>query len=167
MTFNAKEHSRAEQYARKYGISLGDNIGWGVDGVVVFSVDRQVALKALRGEQLYRQELAVYLRLRELDIHQICGFAVPRLLRHDDELWVLEMEVVVPPFVVDFVAASLDRRPEFPIEVERETERNRRAMFGKNWSKVKSLMSGFARYGIYLSDVKPGNITFGKKRKGV
>ena len=33
--------------------------------------------------------------------------------------------------------------------------------FGERWSKVQALMWGFSKLGIYLADVKPGNIEFG------
>jgi hypothetical protein len=47
----------------------------------------------------------------------VLGFNVPQLIGFDDELHVIEMTVVKRPFVLDFAAAYLDVRPEFPEDV--------------------------------------------------
>jgi hypothetical protein len=44
-------------------------------------------------------------------IVDVAGFAVPQLIHHDDRLWVVEMGIVSPPFVLDFAGAYLDLRP--------------------------------------------------------
>ena len=82
-------------------------------------------------------------------------------MNSDDELFVLEMEIVSPPFVLDFAAAYLDRPPDFPAELMNEWELEKQEQFEERWPIVKDLIYSFRQYGIYLSDVKPGNITFG------
>lgn len=83
------------------------------------------------------------------------------MMGHDDELWVIEMSIVQPPFALDFAGAYLDERPDYPRDVIRRWEAEKRRQFGTRWAEVRSLMSAFARHGIYLADVKPGNIELG------
>jgi len=107
---NADALKRAEEYARRRGLTLKAPLGSGADGVVL-STDVATAVKALKYKELYRQELAVYHRLEQKHVDQICGFWVPKLIDHHDEFWVVEIEFVVPPFVLDFATAGVDSDP--------------------------------------------------------
>jgi len=69
---------RVEDYAKFRGLTLEDQLGAGWDGIV-YSTRKPSVIKALRHEQLYHNELAVYRRLRERDVHEVCGLTVPRL----------------------------------------------------------------------------------------
>ncbi len=90
------------------------------------------------------------------------GFTVPKPLRRHDGLLVVEMELVVKPFVVDFASAGVDGPLfEYSAETLAEDEQRRREMFEDRWPTVKKIVAEFRSNGIYLSDVKPGNITFG------
>jgi hypothetical protein len=116
---------------------------------------------ALRYQELYERERDVYLRLHENGIEKLNGFAIPRYISHHDELLVVEMQIVSPPFVVDFAGARLDSPTPFSDEDLEEWEAERTDLFGeKKWDEVCMLLAALRRYGIYLSDVKPGNITF-------
>lgn len=75
------------------------------------------ALKLHEAEESYARERDVYRRLAEHRIDQVCGFDIPAMIDCDDELWVLEMTIVKPPFVFDFAGAWLDWRPEFSDEI--------------------------------------------------
>ena len=88
------------------------------------------------------------------------GFEIPSLINTDDELWIVEMSVVSPPFVLDFAGAALDRRPQYPDDVIEEWQSEKAEQFGDRWPTVRLVMSSFAGLGIYLADVKPGNIEF-------
>ncbi|MGH7200850.1 MAG: hypothetical protein ACREJB_09615 [Planctomycetaceae bacterium] len=114
----------------------------------------------MKYEELYQRELAAYLRLRDRDVDSVLGFAVPRLINHRDELWIIEMEIVSPPFIVDFAGARLDTPWEYPWDVRAEWLREKKEQFEDRWPQVSSLLSAFRGLGIHLSDVKPGNITF-------
>lgn len=102
---------RAELFAAENGRTLIGQLGYGYDGNV-FATERQSAIKVLRFQRLYERERDVYLRLRSRSIIDVAGFAVPQLIHHDDRLWVVEMGIVSPPFVLDFAGAYLDRRAE-------------------------------------------------------
>lgn len=110
---------RAKQYAAEQSRILIGQLGYGYDGSV-FATERQSAIKVLRFERLYQRERDVYLRLRSEAIIDIAGFSVPQLIHHDDRLWVVEMGIVAPPFVLDFAGAYLDRRPDYPDDVMEE-----------------------------------------------
>ena len=93
----------------------------------------------MRFERLYQRERDVYLRLRSQSIVEVAGFAVPQLIHHDDRLWVVEMGIVSPPFVLDFAGAYLDRRPDYPDDVMEEWQAEKLEQFGEErWQIVQS-----------------------------
>ena len=155
----AVEH--ADQFAERNGLTYARELGAGYDGIV-FATDVPSAVKAFRHEALYQNELAVYRRLEEHAVRAVKGFKVPRLLRSDDELWTLEIEWVTPPFVLDFAGARLDEPPPYANdpEVMGPWLAEKREQFGDRWPTVSGVLASFRRLGIYLSDVKPGNIEF-------
>jgi hypothetical protein len=96
-----------------------------------------------------------------LDRRRCRGFAVPQLIHHDARLCVVEMAIVSPPLVLDFAGAYLDRRPDCPNDVMEEWHADKLEQFREERREtVQRIMGHFARIGIYLADVKPGNITF-------
>ena len=87
------------------------------------------------------------------------------MLAYDDALLCIEMEIVAPPFVLDFAGAYLDRRTDYPDDVMEEWQAEKLEQFGEErWKIVQNIMAHFARMGIYLADVKPGNITFAEEK---
>lgn len=150
---------RIEAFMERYDLVRKEELGYGVDGIV-YSTPDQSAVKSFRHLGHYQKERDVYLRLQENDIQKIEGFNIPQLVRHDDELWVIEMEIVQPPFVLDFAGAYLDERPPFTEEQWAEWEADKRELFEDKWPQVQSVMASFRRYGVYLNDVKYGNIEF-------
>ena len=93
---------------------------------------------------------------------RLLEFDVPQLLGSDDELWIVEMTIVSPPFALDFAGAYLDQKPDFPPEVMADWRAEKAEQFGEpHWSRVQALMWAFSKLGVYLADVKPGNIVFG------
>jgi hypothetical protein len=150
---------RAAQYASRCGCVLEKPLGYGFDGTV-FSTNRQSAVKVFKYERLYRRELDVYSRLRHHSVTHLRQFAVPELVGSDDELWIVEMTIVRPPFVLDFAGAYLDRPPDYPHEVMEQWRADKAEQFEDRWPEVQRVMREFAAWGIYLADVKPGNIEF-------
>jgi hypothetical protein len=70
------------------------------------------------------------------------------------------MEVVTRPFVLDFAGAYLDTRPDYTEEVLADWRAEKQEQFGERWPEVQSILWSLERYGIYLSDVTPGNVAF-------
>ncbi|MEK6262742.1 MAG: hypothetical protein AABP62_29445 [Planctomycetota bacterium] len=150
---------RAHRYAAEHHIEIETELGFGFDGIVL-STNRQSAIKSFWHEPLYHRERDVYRRLTALHVTEIMGFKIPRLVQTDDLLWIVEMTIVSPPFVLDFAGAALDRRPQYPDDVLAEWQAEKAEQFGERWPTVRLIMSSFVGLGIYLADVKPGNIEF-------
>ena len=136
-------------------------LGEGKDGGVwVTSVGH--AIKAHERSESYRAERNAYMRFRDVGLDEVSGFAVPMLVGHDDDLLVLEMTVVPPPFVVDFASAAIDVDPEL-IEDEGHTLADMvRERFGdERAGAVLDIREELiARAGVYLSDLHGHNIKF-------
>lgn len=161
-TFYREEYERLQTYVQARGAVLTERFGSGQDGLV-YATNRESAVKCLRFAKLFKNERDVYLRLAEHECDEIAGFAVPRMIDSDDELWIVEMQIVSPPFIVDFAGASLDTRPRIFREMSEEDwaewQEERIEMFGDDWPKVEAVMAELRKMGIHLGDVKPGNIT--------
>ena len=149
---------RSWQYANSRSRKILDPLGGGYDGAV-YSTDAHSAIKIFRYKKLYQRERDVYQRLQELNLFEVCGCRIPRLIDFDDALEVVEMEIVQPPFVLDFAGAYLDQTPEFPEDVYQAWWEEKEEQFGEDWDRVQTIMATFAGRGIHLADVKPGNIT--------
>ena len=149
---------KAEAYAAQHQIEVGRKLGFGWDGIV-FSTSRQSAIKVFRHERFYQRERDVYHRLAERHVVRILGFDVPQLVGFDDDLWIVEMAIVSPPFVLDFAGAYLDQKPDYPLEVLADWMEEKAEQFGERWSKVQAIMWAFSKLGVFLADVKPGNLS--------
>lgn len=91
----------------------------------------------------------------------IRGHAVPVLCDTEDSLCVIEMEIVEPPYILDFAKATIDVPPDFPPEVMREWLHRKSQDFGPHWPAVVAIMDELRnRYGVHLTDLNPGNIAF-------
>ena len=99
----------ADQYAEAKVIEVFVTLplGYGTDGNV-YPTNRNSAVKALKLEKTYLCERNCYQRLAERGVERIEGLSVPRLIDFDDGLLVVEIEIVQPPYVLDFGKAYLD-----------------------------------------------------------
>jgi len=151
---------RAQRYANARHLVLEDTLGYGKDGLV-FRTNRGSALKVFGTDSPYKSERNCYFRLAELQVEEILGHNLPQMLAWSDQLLVIEMTTVTPPYLLDFASARLDWTTEFPPEVLEQWEQDRQEEFGPRWPHVRMIME-FMRdqYGIYLMDVHPRNITF-------
>jgi len=131
----------ARAFAARYHLRLCEPLGSGIHGSVHLVQDNlkggATALKVHHSPEFYSRELAVYFRLRDAGISQVLGFAVPQLIRADDELLGFEMTVVERPYLLDFAGAYLDTVPQFPDEVWAEWEADKREKFGDRWPQVQ------------------------------
>ncbi len=157
---HAEVEERASRYALDRSLALGTQLGFGVHGRV-WATDHKSAVKAYAPSgPHYAREPDIYLRLEERTVTEVRGFHVPQLLGFDDELWVIEMSIVRPPFVLDFAGAYLDEKPDFSEETWEEWETDKQEQFGANWPKVRLILAAFERFGVFISDVTPNNIRF-------
>lgn len=103
----------------------------------VYSTDYNTAVKFLANPESYARERDVYMTLKRLGIEEICSHFVPILVRADDAFLAIEMTVVPPPFLLDFVSAYPESKaPEFPPEVWEDWYAEEAEQFGSNWPKV-------------------------------
>jgi hypothetical protein len=151
----------AERYAAEKGIgvNLNAHLGSGNDGWV-WKSSRPSVIKVLERESKYNTELYCYQRLRDAGVLWIRGFSVPQLVDWSDHLRVIEMTLVIKPYLIDFAKAHFT-----PLELSDETweEWNREGieLFGtQRWKTALSVTRELQAYGIYYYDIKPGNLMF-------
>jgi hypothetical protein len=170
MSANDEPVSRAQVYAAQKGLALRERLGFGIHGIVFVadshretgSSPARCALKALRRAPDYIRERDAYLRLKACGVEAIRGCRVPRLLDYDDDLQIITMTLVTRPFVLDFAGAYLDRAPEFSEEVLADWLADKREQYGSRWPEVQAILAVLETYGIYMEDVRPGNISLGE-----
>jgi len=154
----------ARTFVARHGLRLCEPLGSGIHGSVHLVQDNlnrgATALKLHHSREFYDRELAVYLRLKEAKVSELLGFAVPQLIRADDELLGFEMTVVEKPYLLDFAGAYLDTAPEFSEEVWTEWAADKREKFGSRWPEVQEVIAALEDYGIHLLDINPGNLAF-------
>lgn len=89
-------------------------LGSGEDGSV-WRTSVNTAVKVFYRRKNYETELACYIRLsRWNDVTELSGFSVPTLVADNDELMLIEMGIVTPPWVLDFGKAYIDRPADYP-----------------------------------------------------
>ncbi len=152
--------NRLSEYVSQKENLLVGQLGWGNEGLV-YSTKLKTAIKAYLHDSLYENERNVYVRLLELNVRSVGRFKVPQLIDHSDTLKIVEMSIVSPPFILDFAGAYLDKKPPFDLEQWEEWEREKAEQFEERWDEIRSALSIFRRHGIYVNDVKPGNVEFG------
>lgn len=154
---------RASAYAERRLLRVGRQLGFGKDGTV-FLTDMATAVKVHARREPFERELACYRLQERYGVIDVCGFHVPQLISFDDELLVIEMTVVEPPFLLDFAGAYLRNAPDFPEEVMEQWREEKREQFGERWPEVETAVEWLrTRLGIVLLDIHPWNVSFGKE----
>src|SRR5438876_22397 len=114
-------HHLAQQYAHTRGITLREQLGFGIHGIVFSAEDNAkpgfLAVKFHREDVSFERECRAYRRLQEKRVVRIRGFNVPQLLRVEKEWRAIEMTIVPQPFLLDFAGAWLDQPPDFSEDV--------------------------------------------------
>lgn len=156
---------RFAAYAARRNLGFARFLGSGKDGVVHRMESNAfpgfVAVKSFYKASQFERERDVYRRLRELNIRQVRGFTIPRLLAWDDELLTIEITMVAQPFILDFADARLeDDELEFSDEVWADCNRKLDEDFDDRADEVRRVLAALRNYGVILLDVHPGNIRF-------
>ena len=151
---------RASVYGNRHSLRIEQPLGRGKDGII-FQTSLSTAIKVFDRPDMYTRELACYRRLAGHGVEEVQGHVVPGLVASDDELLVIEMEIVRPPYLLDFADAYLDTGPDFSDEVMEQWYEDKQEQFGEHWEEVQLILAELrGRFGIHLLDVNPGNITF-------
>lgn len=154
----------AQSYASLYDLRLAERLGFGIHGTIFVAENNtkagKTAIKALNSVEFYLRERNAYQRLQAVGITDIAGFNVPQLIRFDDERQVVEMTIVVRPFLLDFAGAYLDAPPQFSEQIWNEWESQKREQFENRWPIVQAALAALEDVDIYMVDVSPTNIAF-------
>jgi hypothetical protein len=142
---------RAEDIYKKYtGVeSVLTVLGSGAEGFVFLSPSA-TAIKVFTYQEKFLNELAVYRRLKQHDVVDLQGVAVPRLVEFDPDLLLIEMTTVQPPYLLDFAQASLDEAFDFPEGGEEEWWKSVAELFDEKFPIAQSVFYELRdKYGIY------------------
>lgn len=140
-----------------------DRLGYGSDGTV-WKTSVPSAVKALYRRKNYEVEVECYRRLKQAGIDKINGLNVLVLEGFDDQLRVIEITFVQPPFFLDFGKVILDRPPADFYDAQKMANAHQewRSLFGSRWKDVNLVLYQLRdRFGIHYLDPRPGNINFG------
>jgi len=157
---NSELRKRAELYAADRGliIDFSRPIGFGNDGCV-WRTHRNSAVKTLESRDSYSRERDCYRRLMDRGVKQVEGLTVPTLLDFDDQLLVVEMRIVEPPFLLDFGKAYLDgTHPYSPEQLQAYYGSLGRHFRVEDLPRVMKICRILRGYGIEYLDAKPKNI---------
>ena len=130
---------RAVEYGFRVGTSVdfATALGIGQEGFVwKTGTERASAIKVFDRQRNYLNEIEIYLILESHEVSEIKGFTIPKLIDFDDELWIIELSIVSPPYLLDFGKASVGFPPPFTAEQMLEYETERKQLFGRNWVLV-------------------------------
>jgi len=135
-------------------------LGFGQDGCVVRTSGFK-ALKAFHRPQNFYCERDSYRRLTDVGWDEVAGLKIPSLLDSDEKFLVVEIGIVSPPFLLDFVKAYLDTPPDYSPEVIEQHEGERSDLFeADQWEIVQRATAELRSIGIYNYDYRPGNFCF-------
>jgi len=150
------------RYCAQHHLQITGKFGAGKDGTV-FQTQSGSAVKVHERLDSYEAERDIYLRLLERNVVEVCGLTVPVLLNFDDDLRVLEMQMVSPPYLLDFASAWLDKPPDFSREVINEWHQRLRESFGERFPDIMHVLETLANEaGVYMLDIHPHNVKFEK-----
>jgi hypothetical protein len=132
-------------------------LGSGMGGVVFLAPDLRSAIKVHHHPEGFETEVEAYKRLKKARITKVRGLTIPRMRAHATDLLLIRMDVVRPPFLLDF-AGALFHPPDFDTDAIAGWHANLEFLFGRNVSIVYDVYHLLSRHGIYYMDFRPSNI---------
>lgn len=149
---------RAEALARKY---IGSpvpltRIGWGVSGFVFRTADRRV-LKLHKRQEGFDTEVRAYQMLRRRGMVRVNGLNIPTLYGKREVERIVLMDLVQPPFLLDFAGVHF-RPPDFEESVVEYQHGQVRQWYGPNAHIVYAACESLKKIGIYYTDIRTSNI---------
>ncbi len=90
---------------------------------------------------------------------EIYGYTIPTLIDFSNDLMVIEMSVVQPPYIIDFGKAYLHSPPpHFSEQTMADWYAEKQELWGEHWPEIRSILNRLRALGIYHLDPRPGNI---------
>ncbi|MEX2173057.1 MAG: hypothetical protein WD872_01760 [Pirellulaceae bacterium] len=155
---NPEVHRRASLYAESTRIAIDSAPFDGGEDGSVWHTDQHSVVKSFERYDNYRHELECYKRLKAAGLSKkIRAFNVPEFLGNSDELWVIEMGIVFPPYILDFGKAYL-ADPGWPEHVLAEWNDKMAFWWGSDARIVRLALYDLRTAGIWYYDAKPGNV---------
>jgi hypothetical protein len=152
------------RFAEVYQLEVRKRLGFGIHGSVYVVKSpkefSETAVKIHTEYDSFNREFEVYRRLAELDVKEVCGFAVPQMLVADEEFLAIQMTIVSRPFILDFAGAYVDFKPHFSEEIWAEWRAQKIDQYGPRWPEVCKVLDALEELDIYMIDVSPSNIAF-------
>lgn len=133
------------------------SLGWGVSGFVFLSPDAMTAVKVHHFEAGHAAEVKAYQWLRQQRITQILGVTVPKLRAVDSDRMLIQMDVVCPPFLLDFAGVKFTD-PGFPPDTIAENSRMIEERFGPNAPLAFAIQAELRKLGMFYLDMRPDNL---------
>lgn len=151
--------SDSERRAQKYiGASAPLlRLGWGMSGAVFLSPGTRAAVKVFHRREQYDAELKAYRILWREKLYDLHGLTIPRPRGKHDALMVISMDVVKPPFLLDFAGAQF-KPPDFSADAMALWHADIREKFGANAHIAYSVYDALRRIGIYYMDFRHSNL---------
>lgn len=151
--------STAEEIAKQYFGTTQSlaRLGWGISGFVYLSPDLVTVVKVHRAKEGFERELATYQRLAQIQLTRLLGLTVPKLRDYRRSPNIIRMDLVRPPYLLDFAGVSFDP-PDFSSDVMASWHEELAERFGPNVSVAYSVYAALARHGIYYLDLRPSNL---------
>lgn len=152
----AKAVERASQFLQTE-LPL-ESLGYGVSGFVFAAPDHLSAVKAHHYAEAYSTELQAYKLLRKkYRSINLLGLNIPKLLGNDDDLSVIQMSIVKPPFLLDFAGVKF-ADPGFSGETNAEIREAIVEQFGRDAHIPFAVYERLKQIGIYYLDLRPSNL---------
>jgi hypothetical protein len=151
---------RIKNYAKanRLKFNLKEKVGYGNDGEV-WATSRSTVIKVFYRDESYRREKACFLRLLAHEIKDLDGLSVPQIVQFDDNLLIVEMTFVNPPYILDFGKAYLDGQSPYDKEQLDEWRARLRNSFPKaDLPRVHRILRSLSSLGIGYYDARPWNI---------
>jgi len=118
--------------------------------------------ECIQNDVAFQSERDAYLLLREQSITQLGIFDVPELRDFDDDLRIVEIGIVSPPYLLDFGKAYVSRKPPYTVtQISENLELCRELFEPSDWSHVEEAITELSMIGIAYLDIKPSNIRVG------
>lgn len=133
-------------------------LGGGMSGYVFMSpIDRLQAIKVHRDKEKYAIEVEAYHRLMSAEVTKLHGLTIPRLIDARPDLLIITMEIVSPPFLLDFAGVQFVE-PDFNDEVLADWQQRIVDMFGVHAEIANAVYTSLAELDIYYLDFRPSNL---------
>jgi hypothetical protein len=151
--------SNALKYAQEF-IGTSDpleSLGWGVSGFVFLAPDLLSAIKVHHNQEGHAAELKAYHLLRQHRITSLFGLTVPKLRRFDSARRLIEIDVVSPPYLLDFAGVKFVD-PEFSEDTVTDIQEMISERFGRNAYVAYAVQHELLKIGMYYLDLRPSNL---------